>query len=272
MNVKWLYQDGLEHDPRVDRFHNTDSEQLWKDNLNDPQKKALLDKFGWNPLPPDERCVGDRFLWNPDDPGINDWVELSYQINSHGFRGIEMPTEKKPRSIITIGCSTTMGIGMPVGQIWPTIVGNALKIRAYNLGKCAGSHDSSFRLLYGWLPRIRPAAVFFLEPPGIRYELITNSLGYHNTSAMSPEPIPYRFETEDEWLLSREKTMRAIKSLCEQFNTPFYHTHQDGDDEFFKYFDDHDKARDLQHAGRKRHIFWGMKFLQMAGHEWDFKT
>jgi len=270
MNPKWLYMDGKEHTSRIDRFHNTDREDIFQKNLIN--NRDLLEENGWLPLPPDERCVGDRFLYNPENPGLNDWIELSYQINSHGFRGIEMPTEKKPRSVIAIGCSTTFGVGMPVGQIWPTLVGNTLRQRCYNLGICAGSHDSAFRVLLSWLPKIRPSHVFFLEPPGVRYETQTNSMGFCLSSIHAPNPVAMRFETEGEWIISREKTMRAIKSLCDQFETPFYHTHQDNDDEFFTVFDNHDLARDLMHAGRKRHIFWAMKFLKMAGHEWEFKT
>lgn len=267
MKPEWSYLDGKFHTSRVERFHNSDTEYLFNKNLK--ENYSLLEGNGWIPLPADERCVGDRFEYNPFDPNLNDWVELSYQINEHGFRGQEMPTEKKPRSIITIGCSTTFGVGMPVGQIWPTLVGNTIRQRAYNLGIPGGSLDSAFRVLMCWLPKIRPSHVFLLEPPGIRFETISNSFGYINSGANNIIPNAIRFEHEDEWILHKEKTMRAIKSLCEQFNTPFHYTHQDGDDDFFKIFDAHDLGRDLMHAGRKRHIFWAMKLLKQAGYEWD---
>jgi len=276
MKPEWSYARGVEEEPSEHSFYNTDTEELYEKNLKENYDQ--LKENGWLSIEEDqiEKFYLDKgynyYLYTPDKPVLNDWVKLSYQLNSYGFRCEEMPNEKKPRSIITIGCSNTFGIGMPVGQIWPTLVGNTLRHRPYNLGICAGSHDSAFRVLLSWLPKIRPSHVFFLEPPGVRYETQTNSMGFHMSSIHAPDPVAMRFETEGEWILSREKTMRAIKSLCDQFETPFYHTHQDNDDEFFTIFDNHDLARDLMHAGRKRHIFWAMKFLKMAGHEWEFKT
>jgi len=268
MNADWLCVDGvLRKKPLVKRYYSYDSEERYQQNLQ--EKRLRLEQEGWIALPPMERCVGDRFEYNPHDPKINDWVELSYEINEHGFRGQSMPETKKPRSIITIGCSQTFGVGMPVGQIWPTLVGNTLRQRAYNLAMPSGSHDSAFRVLLSWLPRIRPSHVFFLEPPGVRYETITQTFGYVKSLPSHPKPIPFRFEHEDEWLLHREKTMRALKSLCDQFETPFIHMDQTFSDEYFLMMEKQDHARDLTHWGRKVHIWWAMNMLKKAGHEWS---
>jgi hypothetical protein len=271
MKDNWYYARGYSYTSGNPKFFPIDTEELYEKNLK--ENRAELEENGWIPLPPDERCVGHRYLYNPKNPGMNDWVELSYNINSHGFRCEEMPAEKKPRSIITIGCSNTFGVGMPVGQIWPTLVGNTLRQRPYNLGVPAGSLDTAFRVLLAWLPKIRPSHVFLLEPPGVRYETHTQSIGVCESSIHNPMPVGIRFEHEDEWELHREKTMRAIKSLCDQFDTPLISMQLDdsvgsGCASLFGKFD---SARDLMHPGRNVHTYIAMCMLKKAGYEWDIE-
>ena len=238
------------------------------------ENRADLELEGWIPLKMnDEReVVGHRYLYNPDKPHLNDWVNLSYRINTHGFRGDEMPTEPKPRSVMAFGCSNTFGIGMPEAQIWPTLVGNTLKMRCYNMGYPAGSLDKAFRLMMAWIPKVKPKHVFLLEPPGVRYESISHSMGYFDHNSNKIHGVPLRFEHEDEWILHREKTLRAIHSLCEQFETPITiynpdsHEYAQG---ITKLIGRVDSARDLFHPGRNCHIYTAMNMLKMAGYEWD---
>jgi len=241
MKDEWLYARGVEEKPAEHSFYSTDSEELYQKNLKQ------------------------------NTPNMNDWVNLSYKINKHGFRGEEMPTEKKPRSIITLGCSITFGVGMPVDQIWSTLVGNTLCQRAYNLGVPSGSLDLCFRVLLAWLPKIRPSHVFLLEPPGVRYETITRSFGMNSSTVDGTNPVGIRFEHEDEWTLHREKTMRGIKSLCDQFDTPFYHVSYDEQltTETAEMFGRVDAARDMMHPGRNTHTYIAMNLLELAGYKWD---
>ena len=271
MKENWKYARGFPYVLDDINFYPTDSKELYEKNLK--EKYSELEKNGWIPLPPDERCVGHRYLYNPKNPGINDWVELSYKINSHGFRCEEMPAEKKPRSIIAIGCSNTFGVGMPVGQIWPTLVGNTLRQRPYNLGIPGGSLDSAFRVLLAWLPKIKPSHVFLLEPPGVRYETHTISFGVSQSSVHNTQPVAMRFEHEDEWELHREKTMRAIKSLCDQFDTPLISMQLDDSVGVgcATLLGSVDNARDLMHPGRNVNTYIAMSMLKKAGYEWDIE-
>lgn len=253
-------------------FMNDHEEELYELNLE--ERRSELEENGWIPLKMnDEReVVGHRYLYNPSKPKLNDWVNLSYRINRHGFRGDELPTEPKPRSIMAFGCSNTFGFGMPEGQIWPTLVGNTLKMRCYNMGYPAGSLDKAFRLMMAWIPKIKPKHVFLLEPDGVRYESISHSLGYFDHTANNISGVPLRFEHEDEWILHREKTLRAIHSLCEQFETPITiykvdsHEFAQG---ITKLIGRVDAARDLIHPGRNCHIYTAMTMLKLAGYEWD---
>jgi hypothetical protein len=270
MNPNWAFAGGGLVVKDTSMFYTCDTEKLYEKNLI--ERREELEENGWIPLPPDERCVGHRYLYNPKNPGLNDWVELSYNVNSYGFRSEEMPTEKKPRSIMAVGCSNTFGIGMPVGQIWPTLVGNTLRNRPYNLGINSGSLDSVFRVLLVWLPKIRPSHVFLLEPPGVRYETHTVTFkGISHSTIENPKPVGIRFEHEDEWDLHREKTMRAIKSLCDQFDTPLISMQLDDSVSVgcAELLGSVDSARDLMHPGRNMHTYIAMKMLKQAGYEWD---
>lgn len=253
-----------------------DTEELY--NLRLKEKRQTLEDHGWIPVEMDDEreVIGHRYLYNPQKPHLNDWVNLSYRINTHGFRGEEMPSEPKPRSVMAFGCSNTFGVGMPEGQIWPTLVGNTLRMRCYNMGVPIGSLDKAFRLMMAWIPKIKPKHVFLLEPPGVRYETITHSMGFLNNMANGTmHGIPVRFEHEDEWTLHKEKTMRAIYSLCEQFETPIT-VYSAGGDEYASNITDMlgyvDLARDLKHPGRNCHIYIAMNMLKLAGYEWDVEN
>ncbi len=252
--------DGVEFDPIELPFYASDSEDLYNQNLTD--NFYDLEKNGWKHHAPllEDRVVGYKYDYNPEDPMINDWVNLSYRMNSHGFRGEEMPTASKKRSVLCLGDENTFGVGMPEGKLWTTLVGQTLKVRAYNLGMIQGNVHSAFRVLMYWLPKIKPAHVFLLTPAN-GYEYITKVDMKRTPTSIIPT-------TEDHWVLQREMGLRSIKSLCEQFNTPL--TIDDGNsDDYFSLFPEHDFSRDLAHFGQKRHIHIAMTMLKQAGYEWE---
>lgn len=260
MRESWGMADGVERTPEELPFYGQDSEELYKQNLETNLEE--LHKNGWKhhkPLPED-RVIGYKYDYNPEDPLINDWVNLSYRINSHGFRGEEMPTASKKRSVLCLGGENTFGIGMPEGKLWTTLVGQTLKVRAYNLGMIQGNVQSAFRVLMYWLPKIKPAHVFLLTPAN-GYEYITEADIKRTPTSIIPT-------TEDHWVIQREMGLRAIKSLCEQFNTPL--TIDDGQsDDYFSLYPEHDLSRDLNYFGQKRHIHIAMSMLKKAGYEWE---
>jgi hypothetical protein len=276
MPEEFYYAMGIKQPIKEVSFWGEVEEKNYIDGLKKNRERYELE--GWIPLEKEliEKFYLDEgfnyYLYTPGKPDLQDWVKLSYRTNSHGFRmDEEMPTTTKRRSIITLGCSNTFGIGMPNGQIWPTLVGHSLRQRAYNLGYPAGSLDKAFRLLLAWLPVIRPSHVFLLEPPGVRYESISGSLGYSNHLTHNITGIPLRFEKEEEWILHREKTLRAIHSVCDQFDTPLTTMQIDDNHaaEVTKLFGRTDSARDLTHPGRFCHIRIAMTMLKKAGFEWD---
>lgn len=262
MQDYWGTADGWKVTPAEVPFYGSDTKDRYYENL-DYNLHELL-KHGWihHEPSPDDRVIGYKYDYNADKPDVTDWVNLSYRINEHGFRGEAMPTEPKKRSIVCLGGSNTFGIGMPEGKLWTTMVGQSMKVRAYNLGMINGSIDSAFRVLMYWLPKIKPSHVFMLDDMA-GYE-------YHTSSGLMKipdNPIPC---TEENRILQREMAMRAIKSLCDQFETPFISDAGDSDD-YFAIFEgcEHDLSRDLEHFGSKRHIHIAMTMLTKAGYKWD---
>jgi hypothetical protein len=260
MKEEWGMADGMEFSPIELPFYASDSEDLYNQNLTD--NFYDLEKNGWKHHAPllEDRVVGYKYDYNPEDPMINDWVNLSYRMNSHGFRGEGMPTESKKRSVLCLGDENTFGVGMPEGKLWTTLVGQTMKVRAYNLGMINGNMESAFRVLMYWLPKIKPQHVFLLEP--------AQGYEYHTKDGLTRMNHAFFATTEDNWVMRKEAGMRAIKSLCDQFDTPL--TIDDGcSDDYFSLFREHDLARDLKHFGSKRHIHIAMTMLKKSGYEWD---
>lgn len=265
MKEIWGTRDGNFHTPEELPFFLDDSEKVYEENIEN--NLSLLEKNGWTHLEDilDDSIIGYRYNYDREDKENKDWVNLSYKINSHGFRGDEMPADPKKRSVICLGDSNTFGIGIPAGKTWTNCVGNTLGVRAYNLGIPNGNLDSAFRVLFYWLPKIRPAHVFMCTPPE-GYEIMYESRTDDGTPIN--KLFPFLRLSEDSMVLHKEKVMRAMQSLCDQFNTPFTHDTCESNT-YFSLFREHDLSRDLNHFGVNRHTYIAMHLLKKSGFVWD---
>jgi len=199
-----------------------DTEELYKINL--AEHKHLLEKNNW--------------IDNP----------FTYSFNSKGFRCNEFTSNP---TIMFLGCSFTCGIGLPVDAIWPELVANTLGMHCANFGQGGGSSDTAFRLCHGWIDRIKPKIVIFLQPPGIRWELVCDKnlefLGFANDS------FKY-FDYKAQWgidennnYFNKTKNSLAIEHLCNSRQIKFLKFNS------FLSADSEDLARDLKHSGIKSH-------------------
>jgi len=169
----------------------SDSEEAFLENIKDPERLAQLKKYGWN------------------QPGA-----ITYQFNSQGFRCNEFDHSL---GIITIGCSFTAGVGLPLTDIWPTIVGNKLGLSVWNLGIGGASMDTCFRLLYHYIDRLNAQYVLLLTPPPQRFELHTQDtvLFFHPQSITHPIQR-WWYECESNGQLNWYKNTLALQQLCQQ--------------------------------------------------------
>jgi len=180
----------------------------------------------------------------------NNWIDrkFTYTFNSEGFRSERFTNTP---TVMFLGCSDTIGIGLPVEAIWPTLVAKQLNMSCANLGQGGGSADTAFRLCLGWIDKIKPKMVIFLQPPGIRWELLKyQKIEFLGTGFPFQDYEKYMNEywaDDNNHHFNTEKNTLAIQQLCEQRNIKF--------NKFagMPFHDQEDLARDLQHAGVKTH-------------------
>lgn len=190
------------------------------------------------------------------------WLEpraITYKINSHGFRCDEFDTDLD--SLVALGCSFTMGIGLPLQDTWPQLVGKALNLKPYTLAWGGSSADTCFRLAEYWIPRLKPKLVVMLTPPYARFELLTGSgtvpaeVFLPNSESDWPREfdsyLKHWFTNEDNAGINSRKNKLAIMALCNGLKIPCLI--QDSNDHMSWSREKIGYARDRMHAGTRGH-------------------
>jgi hypothetical protein len=225
-------------------------------NYDSFYKKLANQSRDW--LPGDSlELYKENLINHYDDLKQHNWIDnhFNYTFNSLGFRCNEFTHDP---SIMFLGCSYTMGIGLPVTSIWPELVSKNLKMNCANLGIGGGSCDTAFRLCHGYLDRIKPKLVIFMIPPGIRFENVND--GYIlNILANKPEHA-YFLKTwaidDNNSYFNIEKNILGIKMLCHERNTKLIVVHSD------ELKCSNSLARDLGHTGIESHRIFSNKILE----------
>lgn len=187
----------------------------------------------------------------------NGWLpgrSIAYRFNAQGFRSD--PFDQGP-GMLFLGCSMTMGTGLPYEETWPYLVARALDCACWNLGVGGGSNDTMFRLALHHVPALLPKAVVVMSTEPTRLEIVEKD---HFAKLLVNGPIPndYRLFYR-RWLdqdansyLNWMKNILAIEQLCKDSRIPFFRaditdlgTGRGGDRPY------KDWARDLAHPGRQ---------------------
>jgi hypothetical protein len=173
-----------------------DTESLYNENLKN--KYNLLQKYNW--------------INNP----------FTYKFNSSGFRSDEFD-ESEP-SIVFLGCSITVGIGIPYKTTWSKIVSNKLNLKCYNLGVGGSSNDTAFRHAYTWLGKLKPSICVFCQTFNDRMEIWKGTDVVFNVAETHPYFYLSTWQSNplNKTLLA-EKNLLAIKQICNQYNIKFVH-------------------------------------------------
>lgn len=217
-----------------------DSQEQWQKNMQDPNRRAVLEKYGW------------------DRPGV-----INYKFNSHGFRCDEFTKEL---AMIALGCSFTGGVGLPEDHIWPTLVAKQLNLKLWNLGVPGSAVDTCFRFLHYYITQLNVSLVCLLRPDENRFELWQN----HGRPITISPSMPPGHSAQKIWYQHAEnsrqnfiKNTMAIQHLCQQngakliildlhndlFNTPPR--------------DPWPPARDLAHVGTMEHAECARRFIEI---------
>jgi hypothetical protein len=216
----------------------TDSEKTFQANMQDPIRRQQIEKYNWH-LP---NCI-------------------TYKFNSLGFRSEEFTGAA---GFIALGCSFTSGIGLPIDQIWPSIVSQQTGLQAFNLAQGDGSMDTCFRLLSGYIKELDPKFVMLLRPVSSRFE-IHNEAGPHNVLINVPrysEMQKVWYADEQNQLVNFYKNTLAIQYLCQVNNVKLIIKDSKEDLSIDPSPDAYPAARDLLHNGHASHIYCAERFLK----------
>lgn len=200
------------------------------------------------------------------------WLQpgaISYVINKHGFRCEEF--ESGQPCMIALGCSYTMGIGLPVDCLWHTLLGQQLGLKVYNLSWGGISADTCFRLARYWIPVLKPKLVGMLAPPRTRIELLLDSGHYPPAEVFMPASQSQHYKETDVFLkhwwlndqngqINNEKNILAIQQLAMQHGAKFVSLY--ADEEMSKSREEVGYARDYMHAGPVGHRLVAEKMLR----------
>lgn len=218
----------------------TDTYERFTQSSRDPEKLKYLKSQGW------------------EDPDA-----IEYTINDEGFRS-ESFNSTDP-CLVALGCSFTMGIGLPNDKVWPSVLGKMLGLRVYNLAWGGNSADTCFRIGRYWIPRLKPQVVCMLVPPRSRVELLPiNMEPYPPAEVFLPNTdsviagvkndifLKHWMTNEENQTLNAEKNVLAVKQIALENNAEFAVLYADQEDgtcpDIVGY------ARDFCHSGPIGHV------------------
>jgi len=161
----------------------------------------------------------------PDDHFLAGRLDFKNH-NEYGFRTSTEMKENR-NSILCLGCSFTYGQAVEKEESWPEVLGVKSNRDVFNLGKPGGSLDAVYRFLNSWLPILKSKDVCVLNcfrrrevymddrkrfiPIGSRFPAFLANTEYSLRTILLTNDIQYN--------LDRNKTMRAIKNLCDEFDS-----------------------------------------------------
>ena len=201
-------------------------------------------------LPCDDNFVYQHNLKNNNNDLVKyNWIDckFTYKFNSHGFRSNEFNHDD---SILFLGCSLTVGIGLPLEHTWAHQVAKTLNLECLNLSIGGTGPDTAFRLAYHYIPQIKPKLVVFLDPPLGRFSLVSSNGNFYQFVTGDPEGIDPMFKKYYEHWISLEENLvldsikhrLALQSLCQEYHSKFVYVSYENVP-FIDY------GRDLVHPG-----------------------
>jgi hypothetical protein len=202
------------------------------------------------------------------------WLDpdaITYRINRYGFRSEEFDTQKP--SLVSLGCSYTIGIGLPEQATWSHIVSQSLGLANYNLAWGGTSADTCFMVAQYWLPILKPQLVVMAAPPKHRFDLISER-DNHNHDTYLPGSEIGQADTDNfvkTWFLNdrnadlnNAKNKLAVEGLCARLGIRCLT--YDAHDWFAKSREEVEYARDRMHAGPRGHAVFAERIIN------DFAT
>jgi hypothetical protein len=191
---------GIGHSPYIEHANKEilwlpmDTEALYNQHINNSEKLDLLIKYQW---------LNKKF---------------TYKFNSNGFRCQDFSNNP---SVAFFGCSLTVGIGLPLENVWTTLVAEKLNLIQYNFGIGGTSNDTAFRLALAWLPKISPKIVVFGQTYAHRFEIFSiKKLG--SSQEYDQGEFDSNWQSNNMYHeINKTKNALAMENLCRQLNIKF---------------------------------------------------
>lgn len=193
----------------------------------------------------------------------NNWLpfqKIDYKFNSSGFRCNEFDIDSN--SIMFLGCSYTVGIGMHLKDTFSAIVSKQLNLENVNLGVAGSSSNTAFRLGSYWIPILKPKIVIYLESSKERFEIVAWNAAINLLPNYTPVDLKifyehYWLQDETNSYLNSLKNKLALEFICQKLNIKFLYL------DLWKIANPIDCARDLAHFGIKSHVDLSDKLLRI---------
>lgn len=198
--------------------------------------------------------------YGPDD--------IDYKYNNFGFRCDDFDSwEKFPYRILFAGCSMTEGIGLPLEDIWPTLLHKkiceefGINMPYWTVASRGTGIDQMVRYIYNVKDYLRPQLIISYLPSLERRELCCE-LRWGLWSLETPEGKDTRvFLDENLVSYQTEKNIAMLDLMLKEIDCPLLFSAADGDFQIKDYTDSpmfiqrphvpeqYDIARDGIHAG-----------------------
>jgi hypothetical protein len=226
----------------------TDSEENYKRLIQNPEHREYFARQGW------------------DQPGA-----ITYRFNQYGYRADEFDSGPY---MIALGCSYTVGIGLPDSATWARLTATELGLKCANLAWGGYSADTCYRLAEYWVPKLRPSYVCMLAPPRHRVELMLSFKDFNTTRipfevfmpsgltathVQDDHYLKHWFLEEKNALINQQKNIRAIQQLCAELDIPC--TVYLADEHMCLSREKIGYARDYMHGGPKIHKLLAQQFV-----------
>lgn len=200
--------------------------------------------------------------------------DITYSINPYGFRSpnFELDTD----CIVSLGCSHTFGVGLPVEKTFTQIVADHFGLINYNLGVEGGSPDTCYRLGSHWIPKLKPKFVVYRPPSKHRFEIKMQGNGevfWHRFLPSGKDNVVVAqsnfgsyyeqyLDNDSNSDLNYQKNLDALANVCSDSGATLVVLE---DDDWTPTDGIMSRARDLQHGGVEQNKYWATKVINAVG-------
>lgn len=194
---------------------------------------------------------------------------FTYKYNSHGFRSCEFDLTVTQPIILTLGCSHTVGVGVPQYENWAEQFGRRYfpNHTVWNAGLGGAGADTVARLAVNMIPIVKPDIVAVMWPSLFRFETYENNPVFNGAWSMEQDNLQY----ENNTAYNNQTKNKTIVELLQKIYG-FTLLNIDWDDTVEKVYDTvaWTKARDGAHFGIEWHQQMAYDFYLQYSNSKDF--